>query len=327
MGPFAPPQSGPSSPQRLAGSWQSSQRQDIERRQESERYASVGVVPPLKADNCSRFKSFIDRINRRQWEFLGDTVQGKLSYNNNVLSLYEFTLLLKQEFAPRTNVTMDIVTALGGCQDPERQGPVAARLRVKTLLKEGSSTASSPRGLLEYARHMFVHFTDNKISQVYDISDESDKQSQGQSIAPPPPLRPPAPRTSIDIRQFYAEYIACINSGRMAEDLHQFCKPSGVVWNGTEMSIQQYGDMIQNSLDAISGLYFDVRTLVIDESRQQIAARIEFTGTPVKPFAGGVPNGRSVAFAEHVFYWLEQGKISDVLSIVDWDEYRSQLAR
>ncbi|KAK4097151.1 hypothetical protein N658DRAFT_434568 [Parathielavia hyrcaniae] len=226
---------------------------------------------------------------------------------------------------------MDIITAVGGDHDG-LDGPVAARLRVKRLVAEGPCLRSAARQHFEYARHMFVFFTDNKISQIYDISDDDDgaekpEGGQPQCIVPPPSLRPPPPRTSIDMRQFYADYIACLNSGELAEDLHQFCKPSGVVWNGTLMSVQQYADMIQASLDAISGLFFDMHTLVVDEPRQQLAARIEFTGTPVKPHAGGVPNGRQVAFAEHVFYWLEQGRISDVLSIVDWEEYRSQLAR
>ncbi|KAK4118076.1 hypothetical protein N657DRAFT_584313 [Parathielavia appendiculata] len=221
---------------------------------------------------------------------------------------------------------MDIITTIGG-DDDGLDGPVAARLRVKRLVTEGTCLRSAARQHYEYARHMFVFFVDNRISQIFDISDDSEKQGQAQPIVPPPTLRPPPPRVSIDMRQFYADYIACINSGRLADDLHQFCKPSGVVWNGTRLSVQQYGDMIQASLDAISGLFFDIHTLVVDQARQQLAARIEFTGTPVKPYAGGVPSGRQVTFAEHVFYWLEQGRISDVLSIVDWEEYRSHLAR
>ncbi|KAK4234045.1 hypothetical protein C8A03DRAFT_47541 [Achaetomium macrosporum] len=292
---------------------------------ESARYARTGVTPPPKLDNRCRFNNFLSRINRRQWEFLSDTVHARVAYNGHDLSLYEFTQLLKQEFAPKTNITIDAVVEVGG--EGPLDGPVAARLRVKTLVTEGPYMPSTSRRHFEYARHMFVYFTDNKISQVYDISDHSEKQSQPQAIVPPPSLRPPPPRTSIDLRQFYTDYIACINSGHMAEDLHQFCKPSGVTHNGTKYTVQQYGEMIQSSLDAISGLFFDIHTVVVDESRQQLAARLEFTGTPVKPYAGGIPNGRPVAFSEHVFYWLEQGKISDVLSIVDWEEYRAQLSR
>ncbi|KAK4150474.1 hypothetical protein C8A00DRAFT_46134 [Chaetomidium leptoderma] len=293
--------------------------------QTSDFQLKTGVIPPTKADNHNRFKSFIDRINRRQWELLSDGVQGRVSYNQHDLSLYELTHLLKQEFAPKTNITMDIVTAVGGHDGVD--GPVGARLRVRTLATEGPCLPSSVRQHFEYARHMFVYFTDNKISKIHDISDGNEKQSHAHTIVQPPSLRPPPPRASIDMRQFYTDYIACINSGRMVEELHHFCKPSGVVWNGTHKTVEQYRGLMEDSLDAISGLFFDIHTLVVDETRQQLAARLEFTGTPVKPYARGVPNGREVAFAEHVFYWLEQGKISEILSIVDWEEYRSQLAR
>ncbi|KAL2165765.1 hypothetical protein VTG60DRAFT_3844 [Thermothelomyces hinnuleus] len=294
---------------------------------ESARYARIGVAPPPKADNRTRFKSFVDRINRRQWELLSDVVHGRLGYNKQHLSLYEFTAVLKHEFAPKTNITLDIVTSLGG-DDADADGPVTARLRVNTLVTEGPCLPSAARKHSEYARHMVAHFADGKISHLYDISDADEKQSLSQRIVPLPSPRPqPPPRTSVDLRRFYADYIACINDGRIAEELHRFCSPSGVVWNGTRYTVQQYGEMIQSSREAISGLFFDTHTLVVDGRRQQLAARLEFTGTPVKPFAGGVPNGRPVAFAEHVFYWLEGGKISDVLTIVDWDDYRSQLAR
>jgi predicted ester cyclase len=321
--PMAAPDSGHSLQQTLPSSPLS--QEDPEVLRESERYLRTGVAPPPKADNCSRFKSFIDRINRRQWELLSDGVQARVEYNKHDLSLYDFTQMLKQDFPPKTNITMDIITSLGG--DANVDGPVGARLGVKTSVIEGPCLPSTTRQHFEHARHMFVYFTDNKISQIYDFSDAGDTLALAQTIVPPPSLRPPPSQTSIDMRQFYADYIACINSGRMAEELDQFCKPSGVVWNGTHMAVQQYGQMIQSSLDAISGLFFDIHTLIADEGRQQLAARLEFTGTPVKPFAGGVPNGRPVAFSEHVFYWLEQGKISHVLSIVDWEEYRSQLAR
>ncbi|KAL2159386.1 hypothetical protein VTH06DRAFT_2390 [Thermothelomyces fergusii] len=292
---------------------------------ESARYARFGVAPPPKADNRTRFKSFVDRINRRQWELLSDVVHGRPGYNKQQLSLYEFTAVLKHEFAPKTNITLDIVTSLGG-DAAAADGPVMARLRVNTLVTEGPCLPSAARKHSEYARHMVAHFAGAKISHLYDISDADEKQSLSRPILPLPGPRPP-PRTSADLARFYADYIACINDGRIAEELHRFCRPSGVVWNGTHYTVQQYGEMIRSSREAISGLVFDIHTLVVDLSRQQLAARLEFTGTPVKPFAGAVPNGRSVAFAEHVFYWLEDGKIADVLTIVDWEDCRSQLAR
>jgi predicted ester cyclase len=283
----------------------------------SVRYTKIGITPPLKANNLTRFRSFIDRINRHQWGFLSEVVQGRILYNNRALTLYEFTQLLKQEFARKSNVTMEVVTAVGG--GDALKGPVCARLCVKALVAEGLYLPSAPRRLSEYARHMCVHFTGRKISQLYDISDDSKKHDWTEIILPPPSLRPPPALTSIDLRRFYAGYINCINSGRAAEELNQFCKTEGIVWNGTNMTVQQYGEMIRSSIHGTSRLFVDIHTLAVDENRQQLAARLVFTGAPVKPFARRVPNGQPVTFSEHVFYRLEQGKISHVLSIVDWD--------
>ncbi|KAL1995580.1 hypothetical protein VTN49DRAFT_1767 [Thermomyces lanuginosus] len=274
------------------------------------------------ANNRMRFESLVDSINRRQWELLSNVVHGRLGYNKQQLSLDEFTAALKHEFAPETNMTLDIVTSLGG-DDAAADGPVMARLRVNTQAAEGEH--------FEYARHMVAHFADGKISHLYDMTDVDEKQSQHQHIVSPPsrcqpPPSPSPQRSAEDMRRFYTDYIGCINRGRIAEELHRYCHPAGVVWNGTHYTVQEYGEMIQSSKDAISGLFFDIHTLVADESQQRLAARLEFTGTPVKSFAGADPNGRPVAFAEHVFYWLEEGKISDVLTIVDWEDYRSQLA-
>ncbi|KAK3693299.1 hypothetical protein B0T22DRAFT_369447 [Podospora appendiculata] len=299
------------------------------------RYARTGVRPPPKMDNRRRFKAFIDRINRRQWELLGDGVHGQLTYNTHEMSLYELIQYLKHEFAPKTNVTLDIVTVLGGTDtdtdpsDPsDPNSPVAARLRVKTILVQGPYLASSPRKKFEYARHMVAHFTKNKISSITDISAPMHAHPSTAPITPPPSLRPPPPRVSIDMRTFYASYIATINSSRGAPDaLAPFCKPAGVVHNGLQLSVERYCRLMGEAFAAIDGLAFEAKTVLVDESAQQMAALIEFSGVPVKPFGGAVPPGgeRPVRFAEIVFYWLEQGRISDVLSLVDLESYREQL--
>ena len=90
-------------------------------------------------------------------------------------------------------------------------------------------------------------------------------------------------------------------------------------------SVEEYCMLVGTAFDAIPDLKFTAHTVVVDEEKQQIAVRIDFTGTPVKPFGGAMPNGRAVAFSELAFYWLEQGKISDVLTVLDLESYRAQL--
>ncbi|EAA35536.2 hypothetical protein GE21DRAFT_1849 [Neurospora crassa] len=280
------------------------------------------VTLPTEVNNKSRFRSFIDRINRRQWSFLSNEVHGTITYNKEDISLYQFVDSFKQEFSHRSCTQMEIVTLIAGT--PEEEEPVAARLKVKDLLVQEPFMASSPRKQTEYTRHMFVYFMDEKISEVQDIVDGAEKRRQSPNIVPVPKFRPPPPPSSIDLRQFYDDYIACINGKTMQQDLHQYCKET-VIWNGAEMALNHYGQLMENAFDAIAGLQFVPRTVLIDEAKQQIAVRIEFSGLPIKPFGGATPNGRRVHFAEHAFYWLEHGKISHVLTIVDWADFKSQL--
>ncbi|KAK1773419.1 hypothetical protein QBC45DRAFT_339922 [Copromyces sp. CBS 386.78] len=291
----------------------------------SSSFDSEGTVilnPPTEVDNKLRFRSFIDRINRRQWSFLSDEVQSTITYNKEDISLYHLVETFKEEFSRRSNTQMEIVVLIAGT--PEEGEPVAARLKVKDSIVQRPYTASSQRRQTEYTRHMFVYFTDEKISEIQDIVDGAEKRRQSPNVVPVPNFRPPPPPSSIDLRQFYEDYIACINGKTMQQDLHQFCKGT-VVWNGAEMALNNYGQLMENAFDAISGLQFVPRTVLIDEAKQQVAVRIEFAGLPIKPFGGGMPNGRPVHFAEHAFYWLEQGKISHVLTVVDWEDFRSQL--
>ena len=286
--------------------------------------STITLKPPPEVDNKLRFRSFINRINRHQWSFLSDEFHSTLTYNKEDISLFHLVESFKEEFSRRSNTQMEIVTLIAGT--PEEGEPVAARIKVKDLLVQRPYMASSQRRQTEYTRHMFVYFTDEKISEIQDLVDGDEKRRPASSIVPVPNFRPPPPPSSIDLRQFYEDYIACINEKRIRQDLHQFCKRT-VVWNGAEMALKNYGQLMENAFDAIDGLQFVPRTVLIDEAKQQIAVRIEFAGLPIKPFGGAMPNGRRVHFAEHAFYWLEHGKISHVLTIVDLEDFKSQLGQ
>ncbi|KDN65322.1 putative SnoaL-like polyketide cyclase [Colletotrichum sublineola] len=97
--------------------------------------------------------------------------------------------------------------------------------------------------------------------------------------------------------------------------------------NDRELTIAEYIPLISDSQDAIDGLHFDIQDLFADEETQRIAARLEFTGTPVKEWGGARPNGTAVRFHEHVIYQLEQGKTSRVWSTIELDLYRKQMGK
>jgi hypothetical protein len=62
--------------------------------------------------------------------------------------------------------------------------------------------------------------------------------------------------------------MACINNGRIVDELGQFCSPLGVVLDLQQDVGPGVREMIQSSLDAIAGLCSHIHTLVVDERRQ-----------------------------------------------------------
>ena len=58
----------------------------------------------------------------------------------------------------------------------------------------------------------------------------------------------------------------------------------------------------------------------------QVACRLHFHCTPRGEFLGLRPNGKTIAFAEHVFYRWREGKIYEVWSLIDRPAVEAQLA-
>ncbi|KAK4176341.1 hypothetical protein QBC36DRAFT_9873 [Triangularia setosa] len=326
---------------------QSSKRRKREPLEEiNARYERFGVRPPPPLTNQYRFRLFIDRVNRRQWEFLPNIANQKLSYNGEPISLHDLVHVFKEEFGQGSTSKLHIAVMVGGDIHPNppagklklfRQDPVAARVCVRNLATERGRTGSMrcPERT-EYARHMVVSFDKGKISSMYDIREEPPRISKrklaatkSRKVLPVPGLRPPPPPVSINLGAFYEDYIDAINSGveNMHREVKPFCKTGGVTHNGVHLSVDKYISLMRDAMDHVPDLKFQVHTCAVDERRQMIAARLEFVGTPVKSWMGALPTGDEVEWSEHVFYWLEHGKISDVISIVDWETYREGLGQ
>ncbi|KAG5757643.1 hypothetical protein H9Q69_014036 [Fusarium xylarioides] len=132
--------------------------------------------------------------------------------------------------------------------------------------------------------------------------------------------------TSFDLAARYRDYIKSINNKTMKDNFSKFCMPL-VTHNAVQKTIAEYIALIEESQDAIEGLFFNIQDLIVDSEAGRVAARLQFTGVPVKTWADAEPNGDSVVFHEHVIYWLSEGKIHWVWSVVDVEAYRKQLRR
>ncbi|KAK0624515.1 hypothetical protein B0T17DRAFT_530341 [Bombardia bombarda] len=62
--------------------------------------AKAGPKSPPKMDNRRRFEALIDRLNRRQWDLLGENIHKRIICNSRDTSVYDLIQMLKQGFAP-----------------------------------------------------------------------------------------------------------------------------------------------------------------------------------------------------------------------------------
>ncbi|GKT63219.1 snoaL-like polyketide cyclase [Colletotrichum tofieldiae] len=203
---------------------------------------------------------------------------------------------------------------------------IAARLINHVTLVESTKA-------FEYQEIVLANFINNLLSNWQTVRDEDGFRSREPTV-PCTPLsssssfnNPPSPlKTPAELKSFYRSYINSINEKTMAKEFDNFCQPK-LNHNGRELTIAEYIPLISNSQDAIEGLHFHVQELFADGETQQVAARLQFTGTPVKEWAGAKPNGKPVNFHEHVMYQLEHGRISRVWSTIELDVYRNEMGK
>ena len=119
----------------------------------------------------------------------------------------------------------------------------------------------------------------------------------------------------------YRNYIHHLNERRL--DLSEFVHDK-LSYNGEPMTRADYQNMIAKDIEAVPDLYFEINMLVVDDD--QVACRINFNCTPRGEFMGFRPNGKKISFSEHVFYKLREGKIYEVLSLIDKPAIQSQMS-
>ncbi|MBT1702613.1 ester cyclase [Chryseosolibacter indicus] len=124
-----------------------------------------------------------------------------------------------------------------------------------------------------------------------------------------------------NLTQFYQNYISCLNNRRL-QDLDLFVNED-LTYNKKAMHLKDYQNLLAQNFKDIPDLYFEIGLLVANEDT--IACRLNFNCTPAGEFMGVVVNGRRVSFSEHVFYKLVNGKISEVLSLIDREAIRDQI--
>ncbi|KAI6087482.1 SnoaL-domain-containing protein [Hypoxylon rubiginosum] len=298
------------------------------------------------ADIEAAYRSLILCINERRWEDLPSYMHYDFIKNGQDYTPESYAAEMRS--ASGVELAIDALTV-----DRESQRRLAATIRVKVNKSANSdeNAAELPGRPVSFMEHHFNWFTEGgKLSKTLILADRDEMHRQ---LADPgatytPDLisqQPPAPTASSlgsdgsgnkevlsllssrELEDTYRAYIGCINAQTMGTELPRFCH-AWVVHNTQTLALDRYRLLMEDAFAAIPDLVFGLHTVVTDEVAQRVAARIEFSGTPVGPhtLAGVKPNGRSVSFAEHVTYSFVDGKIARVWSIVDLASYRAQLS-
>lgn len=123
-------------------------------------------------------------------------------------------------------------------------------------------------------------------------------------------------------QEFYGEYIDCLNRQDW-DELGRYVADD-VKHNGRPLGLSGYRSMLIKDFEDIPDLRFVIDRLVCDPPL--IAARLMFNCSPKGQFLGLDIGGRSISFAENVFYEVKDGKIVDVLSVIDKTSIENQIA-
>ena len=127
--------------------------------------------------------------------------------------------------------------------------------------------------------------------------------------------------TKAKLCDVYRRYIACLNEQDWSK-LPQFVHRK-VRYNGQQIGLSGYHEMLQRDFREIPDLHFDVQLLVSDPP--YVASRIQFHCAPRGRFMGLRINGKKVSFTENVFYKFQGEKIAQVWSVIDKTAIEAQL--
>ena len=122
-------------------------------------------------------------------------------------------------------------------------------------------------------------------------------------------------------RERYLAYVDALNERRF-EDLEELLAER-LTYNGEMVTREDYQRARREEVALVPDLRWELDLLVVEGDR--VAARFAFTCTPSGPFLGLETSGRELRFAEHVFYRFEEGRIVEVVALVDRDAVRRQV--
>ncbi|OAA69803.1 Polyketide cyclase, SnoaL-like protein [Cordyceps fumosorosea ARSEF 2679] len=259
------------------------------------------------------FLEWLAAIQRNDWQDAESFLAHDVIVNGDSLTRGEYIQKLKDDGFS--------AAILDTCIVDDEKPEIAARL----LLPGPPPGTPLDADGEEWAEQSLFTIFGNKIAAVQTLSGANNSATSGPPINEAREGAASRAAKTSDLRRFYTEYIDSINTLTMHAHFERFCQDF-ITHNYISYGRDEYRAMIESSFEEISGLHFTIKSLIVNEEAQQIAARLGFTGVPIKEFRGIAPTGNAVRFSEHAFYQLEEGRIKQVWSLLDLAAYQACMA-
>ncbi|CAR55642.1 conserved hypothetical protein [Burkholderia cenocepacia J2315] len=123
-------------------------------------------------DLATRYRAYIDCLNRQDWSSLGEYVSDDVIHNDRPLGLAGYRAMLEQDFRDIPDLRFDI--RLLACEPPH----VACRLRFACAPKGTFMGLAVDGRKVTFAENVFYEFHEGKIRQVWSVIDKAAIEQQ-----------------------------------------------------------------------------------------------------------------------------------------------------
>ncbi|AXK62787.1 ester cyclase [Burkholderia sp. IDO3] len=123
-------------------------------------------------DLATRYRAYIDCLNRQDWAALGEHVADNVIHNDRPLGLSGYRALLEQDFRDIPDLHFDIRLLV--CEPPR----VACRLRFACSPKGTFMGLAVDGTRVTFAENVIYEFHDGKIRQVWSVIDKAEIEAQ-----------------------------------------------------------------------------------------------------------------------------------------------------
>ncbi|TRX88338.1 hypothetical protein FHL15_010776 [Xylaria flabelliformis] len=281
------------------------------------------------SDIASTYRSWLDCINQRDWNGLVKYMHSTYMYNGKEFTpngFAEFVQWESKRFAGYT-ITVDTIIV-----DDEAQC-LACRLYSKGAPTEKMFDCEPTGQGIYFVEHHLVWFRGGKISQTLYTLDirsvrrqlQNPKEEYRLELVNQTPIPANKELSKSGLEDAVKAFFNSINDRTMASELPKICH-SELTHSGNKLTLDVYLQLAEKGMMAVPDVQLTIQNIVADSDAQRVFVRLEHQCTPVKEVEGLVPDGQSVKFAETSIYQFDDGKISRMWPIVDWEGAKRQMA-